>query len=135
MKGDTGMEEKVTIILNEMSEYLSISQMRKLQEVMLRNFASNIDYRNEISNRDYLQMFLDAKTIEGCSFRTIEFYRVTIDKMLQTIETPIRKITTEEMRGYLSDYQKINNCSNVTVDNVRRNISSFFSWLECQTAT
>ena len=75
-------------------------------------------------------MFLDAKAIEGCSDRTIKFYRATIEKMLGTIVVPVRKITTEDMRGYLSDYQKINNCSKVTVDNVRRNISSFFSWLE-----
>ena len=124
------MEDRVTIILNEMSEYLSISQMRKLQEVMLRNFATQSEHRNEISNEDYLQMFIDAKTIEGCSNRTIAFYRGTIDKMLQIVDVPIRKITTEDMRGYLSDYQKINDCSKVTVDNVRRNISSFFSWLE-----
>ena len=55
---------------------------------------------------------------------------MTIEKMLQCVLSPIRKITTEDMRSYLSDYQKINDCSKVTVDNVRRNISSFFSWLE-----
>ncbi|WFM80917.1 site-specific tyrosine recombinase/integron integrase [Streptococcus ruminicola] len=124
------MEEKIANILNEMSEYLSVSQMRKLQEVVLHTFASKIDHKNEISNNAYLEMFLDAKTIEGCSERTIKFYKITIDKMLQIVKIPIRKITTEDMRGYLSDYQKINNCSKVTVDNVRRNISSFFSWLE-----
>jgi integrase/recombinase XerD len=50
--------------------------------------------------------------------------------LLSRIEIPIRKITTEDIRKYLVDYQKINNCSKVTVDNIRRNISSFFSWLE-----
>ena len=58
------------------------------------------------------------------------YYRVTIEKLLGKIEEPIRKISTEQIRTYLSEYQKINNCSKVTVDNVRRNISSFFSWLE-----
>ena len=130
LKGDANMEEKVATVLNEMSEYLSISQMRKLQEVMLRCFYSNSDCRLEISNDDYLQMFLAAKTIEGCSERTIKYYKTTIEKMLENVVVPVRKIQTEEMRGYLSDYQKINNCSKVTVDNVRRNISSFFSWLE-----
>ncbi len=130
LKGDTSMEEKVAAVLNEMAEYLSISQMRKLQEVMLRSFSSNSDNKMDISNGDYLQIFLDAKTIEGCSDRTIKFYRTTIEKMLETVITPVRKISTEDMRSYLSDYQKINNCSKVTVDNVRRNISSFFSWLE-----
>lgn len=75
-------------------------------------------------------MFIDAKQIEGCSERTLQYYRVTIEHMLGSIETPIRKITTDEIRGYLVDYQKVNNCSKVTVDNVRRNMSSFFSWLE-----
>lgn len=124
------MEEKVAKVLNEMSEYLSISQMRKLQEVMLRCFSSKSDSKQEITNDNYLQMFLDAKTIEGCSDRTIKFYRTTIEKMLETVTAPVRKISTEDMRSYLTEYQKINNCSKVTVDNVRRNISSFFSWLE-----
>ena len=77
-----------------------------------------------------MRLFLDAKRIEGCSERTIKYYSVTVVRMLQKIETPVRKISTEEIRKYLVDYQKINDCSKVTVDNVRRNISSFFSWLE-----
>lgn len=130
LEGDANMEEKVATVLNDMSEYLSLAQMKKLQEVMLRIFSSNSASRKEISNDNYLQMFLDAKTIEGCSNRTIKFYKTTIEKMLAIVSAPVRKITTEDMRCYLSDYQKINNCSKVTVDNVRRNISSFFSWLE-----
>ena len=124
------MEEKIAAILNEMAECLSVAQMRKLQEVMLKNFVSQPENVCEISNEDFLKMFLDAKRIEGCSDRTIKFYRMTIDKMLQSVLNPIRKITTEDMRSYLSEYQKINNCSKVTIDNVRRNISSLFSWLE-----
>lgn len=68
--------------------------------------------------------------MEGCSERTIQYYKVTIEHLLKNKETPVRRVTTEEMREYLSDYQKINNCSNTTIDNIRRNISSFFSWLE-----
>ena len=62
--------------------------------------------------------------------RTLKYYRVTVEHMLRHILTPIRKMTTEEIRTYLVEYQKINNCGKVTIDNVRRNISSFFSWLE-----
>ncbi len=124
------MEEKIVVILNEMSEYLSIAQMKKLQEVMLRAFSeNNIEIKN-IPNEEYLKMFLDAKAIEGCSERTIQYYRVTIEKLLQSVTLPLRKVTTEEMRSYLSDYQQKSNCSKVTIDNIRRNISSFFSWLE-----
>lgn len=124
------MEEKLVTILNEMAEVLTISQMKKLQEVLLRNLSESQTSGKSTSNRDYLQMFLDAKKIEGCSERTLQYYKVTIEKLLFKIEVPIRKITTEQIRAYLSDYQQINNCSKVTVDNVRRNISSFFSWLE-----
>ena len=124
------MEEKVVTILNEMSEYLSIPQMKKLQEVMVNTFAENQADTKKIENKEFLQMFLDAKKIEGCSERTIQYYRVTVEHMLSCIETEVRKITTEEIRAYLADYQRLNSCSNVTIDNIRRNISSFFSWLE-----
>lgn len=124
------MEEKLVNILNAMAEYLSIPQMKKLQEVLLEQLTEAEPQREEISNEAYLKLFLDAKKIEGCSERTLQYYRVTIQHMLSQVTAPIRKVTTEEIRSYLVDYQKINNCSKVTVDNVRRNLSSFFSWLE-----
>ena len=124
------MEEKIVTILNEMYEYLSIPQMKKLQEVMLKTFSEKTEVRKITSNKEYMTMFLEAKTIEGCSTRTIQFYKATVGRMLQNITQSIRKITTEDMRTYLSEYQKINSCSKVTIDNIRRNISSFFSWLE-----
>lgn len=129
-KGDIGMEEKIVTVLNEMAEYLSISQMKKLQEVILRNFSENEAEKKRISNEDFLKMFLDAKRIEGCSDRTLNYYKITVEQFICQVETAVRKITTEEIREYLSNYQKRNNCSNVTIDNIRRNISSFFSWLE-----
>lgn len=129
-KRGISMEEKIVTIINKMADYLNISQMKKLQEVLLQTFSKNTIQKEEISNDEYLRLFLDAKRIEGCSERTIQYYSVTVVRMLQKIETPVRKISTEEIRKYLVDYQKINDCSKVTVDNVRRNISSFFSWLE-----
>ena len=130
MKGDTNMEEKIVAVLNEMSEYLSIAQMKKLQEVIIKTFAENEVAKTDIPNEEFLKMFLAAKRIEGCSERTIEYYQATVTHLLSKIETNVRKVTTEEIREYFSEYQKWNNCSNVTVDNIRRNISSFFSWLE-----
>lgn len=124
------MEEKVVKILNEMSEYLSIAQMKKLQEVMLKVCSENEADKVQISNNDFLEMFLDAKKIEGCSERTLQYYKVTVAHLLSQTENSVRKVTTEEIRAYLAEYQKNSNCSNVTIDNIRRNISSFFSWLE-----
>ncbi len=124
------MEEILVNVLNEMAEYLNVSQMKKLQEVLLENLVDKPVEQNEISNLDYLQLFLDAKRIEGCAERTLQYYRVTVERMLQKLLTPIRKMTTDEIRTYLVEYQKNGRCSKVTVDNIRRNLSSFFSWLE-----
>lgn len=124
------MEEKIVSVLNEMSEYLSVAQMKKLQEVIIKTFSENEASKIDISNYEFLEIFLDAKKVEGCSDRTTSYYKSTIEHLLATISTPVRKMTTEEIRSYLAEYQKINNCSNVTVDNIRRNLSSFFSWLE-----
>lgn len=124
------MEEKLVSILNEMADYLSVSQMKKLQEVLLDNLTEETVHKEVIPNEEYLKMFLAAKKIEGCSKRTLQYYRVTVERLIEHISTPIRRITTDEIREYLVKYQQVNDCSKVTVDNVRRNISSFFSWLE-----
>ncbi len=124
------MEEKLVKILNEMAEYLSISQMKKLQEVLLKNMKEQEDSLSEATNYDYLEMFIAAKKIEGCSDRTVAYYKATVEHLLKCIDTPIRKITTDEIRSYLAKHQEKSGCSKTTVDNIRRNISSFFSWLE-----
>lgn len=124
------MEEKIVTVLNEMAAYLSIAQMKKLQEVIVKAFAENEAVKENISNEEYLSMFLAAKQIEGCSARTIQYYKVTVEHMIRRIPIEIRKITTDDIREYLAEYQKMNSCGKVTVDNVRRNLSSFFSWLE-----
>ena len=124
------MEEQLVNILNEMAGYLNISQMKRLQEVLLKNLCEGNVQKEYISNDEYLKLFLDAKKIEGCSKRTLRYYEVTMKHFLSNLEIPIRKMTTDEIRAYLVAYHQINNCSKVTVDNVRRNISSFFSWLE-----
>ena len=130
IKGGKSMEEKIVVIINAMTEVLNASQLRKLQEVLLKELAVNESAQQSTSNDEYLQMFLNAKKIEGCSERTVQYYQVTIKHFLRAIDTKVQKISTEEIRQYLVDYQGINDCSKTTVDNIRRNISSFFSWLE-----
>lgn len=124
------MDNQIYNIITDMSDVLSIAQMKKLQEVLLSRLGEDSVEKVEIDNITYLDMFIAAKRIEGCSERTIEYYRSTIRTMLETIDTPVRKMNTEMLREYLSNYQEINNCGKVTIDNVRRNLSSFFSWLE-----
>ena len=125
------METKIFKILGDMSEELSYSQLEKLQQVLRTRLKENSNIEDKIlDNYDYLNMFVAAKRVEGCTERTIEYYKITIENMLREIDVPIRRINTEILRDYLTAYQQKNNCSKVTIDNVRRNLSSFFSWLE-----
>lgn len=124
------MQNQIYNILNDMAEYLNISQMKHLQESLIKRLDESDEEVEIIQNQDYVDMFLSAKQIEGCSERTIIYYRSTLLKMFEIIELSIRKITTEIIREYLKQYQAKNNCSKITIDNVRRNLSSFFSWLE-----
>ena len=118
-------------IINDMAEVLNASQMQKLQEVLVKRLSENTvsDYW-QTTNVDFLDMFLTAKHLEGGSDKTIRYYRCNIEKMLDTINIPVIKITTEMLRKYLVEYQTINNCGKVTIDNIRRSLSTFFSWLE-----
>lgn len=124
------MKNKIENIINEMSVVLSVNQLKVLQTVLLKNLSENEPKHDSVDNVTYLGFFIDAKRIEGCSSRTLRYYQVTVEHMLKTISVPVRKITTEDLREYLNNYQKINDCSKVTIDNIRRNLSSFFSWLE-----
>lgn len=124
------MNEQFVEIINDMAEVLNTAQLKRLQEVLLKHLVGGKPTKQKINNSEFLQRFLEAKKIEGCSERTIQYYRTTVNKLLLKVTQPIRKVTTEDMREYLVDYQKVNNCGKTTIDNVRRNISSFFSWLE-----
>ena len=124
------MKEVIFEILNDMAEDLTVAQLKKLQEVLLTRFSENENQPEPAQNEDYLEMFIHAKQVEGLSERTIAYYRKSVLHMFSVLKTPVRRITTEQIRAYLADYQKINNCGKSTVDNIRRNISSFFSWLE-----
>lgn len=125
------MQNTIFNILNDMSEALNIQQMRLLQETLIKRLQDDSEIEPQVlDNLEYLNMFVAAKKIEGCSERTIEYYKVTIYNMFKKISIPIRQITTDDLREYLTEYQLKSGCSKVTVDNIRRNLSSFFSWLE-----
>lgn len=125
------MENKIFKILSDMSEELNYQQLEKLQQVLVERLKDDsVEEEKVMSNDDYLELFVASKRVEGCTNRTIEYYRTTIEKMLSEINIPLRRITTEVLREYLTKYQLNSNCSKVTIDNIRRNLSSFFSWLE-----
>ena len=84
----------------------------------------------EFTNMELINKFIAAKEIEGCSERTTKYYYATLIKMDSMITKNVTHLTTDDLRIYLTEYQKINNCSKASIDNIRRNLSSFFSWLE-----
>lgn len=81
---DTNMEEKLINIINEMAEYLSIAQLKKLQEVLLRELSEENVNKEDVSNKEYLKLFLNAKRIEGCSERTLKYYQASVEHLLNS---------------------------------------------------
>ena len=124
------MQERIEALITAMADYLSCDQIKKLQETAVRIFSAPDRPVASVSNEEYLQMFLDAKSIEGCSQRTIKFYQYSIQAMFRMVTTPVRSISTEEMRRFMTEYHREHNCSKVTLNNYRRNLNSFFAWLE-----
>lgn len=79
---------------------------------------------------DLLSLFLTAKEVEGCSPKTIAYYRSTLEHMASEVAKPYTQVTSDDLRAYLTEYEAKRGAGNVTIDNIRRIMSSFFSWLE-----
>lgn len=132
-------EEMILTITNEMSNNLTNYQLELLKSVLIIQFQ-NIEItvltdeikkkEEQNTNEKFINSFLSAKEIEGCSQRTISYYKENIQRLISKLEKPIKGITTEDIRNYLSNYKETSNCGSVTIDNIRRVFSSFFAWLE-----
>ena len=88
------MNNQIYNILSDMSESLNISQMKYLQGVLLKRLEEDGEIEENIENQEYMELFLSSKRIEGCSERTISYYRSTIENLLFSVKIPIRKMTT-----------------------------------------
>lgn len=126
------MQQLINDILHDMSEIISAKELYALQIVLQKKLNTQNNQTYPYTNIEYMDMFISAKRIEGCSERTLAYYKATIEHMLSIIVTPLRQVQTDDLRAYLAEYQLRNNCSKTTVDNIRRNLSSFFSWLEAE---
>lgn len=127
-------QDLIKDVVQGMLPYLNNAQCEKLQEVLKNTLISydvteNKQYENN-SKQNFVELFLSAKRIEGCSEKSLKYYKATIEAMLDEIKIDVKHIVTDDIRGYLTDYQKKKNSSKVTIDNIRRILSSFFSWLE-----
>lgn len=124
-------------VMNEMASALNFQQMQLLEKVLQQHFLSiNMSLQHEEhletadNNDSLLNQFIAAKKVEGCSEKSLHYYQSTIEALLIKLNKRIVEISTNDLRSYLSDYQENKNSSKVTIDNIRRIFSSFFSWLE-----
>lgn len=120
-------QEQVNKIMYQMTDVLNNTQMMHLKKVLEDLSSEEITEDDSI---ELLERFIATKKLEGRPERTLKYYRITIEKMMKTIDKNVRAITTDDLRHYLADYQQNSNASNMSIDNIRRNLSSFFNWLE-----
>ena len=121
-------------IMQQMLPHLDNAQLQKLEEVLEHSlFMYEISSKyteTEDDSQKLIDAFVYAKRIEGCSEKTLKYYRTTIEKMTEAIDKGVRHMQTDDLRAYLTEYQEKHGSSRVTIDNIRRILSSFFSWLE-----
>lgn len=125
-------KELINTIEQGMLGILNNEQLAKLHEVLELSFTMFAENRGDSqqSNDELLKLFLSAKQVEGCSERSLKYYRTTLSKMIVKIDKSVRQVETNDIRAYISDYENESNAGKVTLDNIRRIISSFFAWLE-----
>ena len=129
----------IDILINEIEQAMlnvldneQLGQLRKVLNYTFRNVCvtEKEPLNAEGNNQVLIENFIAAKKVEGCSDKSISYYKSTIINALKKIEKEVVHVTTDDLRGYLNDYQAESGASKVTVDNIRRILSSFFSWLE-----
>ena len=125
-------------VIDTTEDFLDNNQRIKLKEILteicLNYQIERIEpiKKQEIlkNNTNILNKFILSKEIEGCSNRTLNYYKDNINKMFDAVNLPVNEITTEILRNYLADYKSNSSAGMVTIDNIRRTLSSFFAWLE-----
>lgn len=117
-------------IIREMLPYLNNQQLAKLKSILNGIVVSANLNDSQFNNDKLLNKYFAAKRAEGCSEKSLNYYKATLTKALFAINKNAREIMTDELRDYLTNYQKEHMSSKVTIDNIRRILSSFFNWLE-----
>ena len=124
----------ITDVVQAMLPYLNNAQTERLQEALQQSLShykvTEDDSMQEISEQNLVELFLSAKRIEGCSEKSLKYYKATITALLDAVGKGVKYIVTDDIRTYLTEYQTRKQSSKVTIDNIRRILSSFFSWLE-----
>lgn len=131
--------EVISNITKDMEDSLTDYQLNKLKESLIINFegvefiikTDELKHQEELDeNKKMIDSFISSKQVEGCSGRTVKYYKEIIEKFVNNFDKGIKQISTNEIRNYLSNYKENSSCGSTTIDNIRRVLSSFFSWLE-----
>ena len=128
----------IEVLINEIEQAMltalnneQLDQLRKVLNFTFRNIdVTTKELREQTIDDGIVDKFLSAKRVEGCSDKSIHYYHSTLKNALKKISKDVKHITTDDLRLYLDNYQQLSGASKVTVDNIRRILSSFFSWLE-----
>ena len=127
-------EQLISQVQQQMLPYLNNEQLAKLRAAMeycLHELEiTATDQPQEKEQPNAVAAFIAAKRIEGCSEKTLTYYRKTIEAMTAGIGKTPQQITTDDIRQYLTSYQVQRKSSKVTIDNIRRILATFYSWLE-----
>ena len=121
-------QELINTVMLDMNQHLDNEQLLLLKLSLEK--ATSEDRVPPENSQELLEHFISTKRLEGRSEKTLKYYRLTVEKMLYTIKKSVQAITTDDLRLYLSEYQSRPSVSKASVDNIRRNLSSFFNWLE-----
>ena len=120
----------INFILQQMTGCLNNSQMIRLQNTLNESLKLAEDPSTERTSAELLEAFLAVKRLEGRSDKTLALYRYNIRMILGVSEKNACVMTTDDIRKCLAQYQEEHGVNKATLDNVRRNLSSFFRWLE-----
>lgn len=129
-------EKLIQNILYEMEPFLNQKQNIILNKILVKHMK-NVEFKEDVNssfeledNLNLLNLFISSKRVEGCSEKTLKYYHNTITQMFNEIDKRLDYVSTDDLRAYLGKYRSERNVSKTTIDNVRRILSSFFSWLE-----
>ena len=127
------MKEKIiNDVIQAMMPHLNYHQIKKLNDALVSSLCG-VEIKNVVesnSKQDLIELFISAKRVEGLSEKSLHYYQKTIEAMNKVLDKSVQDVSTDDLRNYLSNYQENNRSSRVTIDNIRRILGTYFSWLE-----
>lgn len=123
------MQKVIQNVLGKMREVLDGMQLELLQSVLEKELAvkKGSDLRR---NEELLGDFLASKAYEDCARGTLELYESENRKFIQWLGKSVVDVNKKDIERYLAEYREMRHVSNITLNNMRRYISAFFTYLE-----